>query len=508
MLENADRAIDVYRQVLSLDENDRNAIDALERLYIRLERWEPLKDVYSKKAELADAARRQEADALRARAGLRPRAQGLTRAIETYQAILDLDAEDVTAIQALDRLYQQAGRWYDLLQILEREVELSSSTGETVSLKYRIGQLWEKGLEDLARAVEAYRDVLEIDGSHEPTLVALDGLVHGEQEPVLAAQVLEPIFEAAGEWERLIDVLDVMVAHTDDPIARVELLPSHRRLLRAAPRRRRWTRSRRTARRSRKTRATRSRSAISSGSPIRPRRGTSWRRRTRPSSASSLDVPRQVDMLLRVARVYEEELGQTERAIATYRRVVDAEAENRDAMLALDRLYQQTERWGELADVLRREIRLAQNDAEIVALQFRLGQLYEQNLRDIDSAIGVYDEILKADGGHAPTLAALELLFAEGVKQIEIAGILEPLYRMAEQWEKLVKIYEVQLDKLSRRSTSACSSSSRSPRRTSSRLVDQPSAFIWWAQAVRRGAEVGAGDRRGRAAGRGVPHLG
>ena len=55
VLENADRAIDVYRQVLSLDENDRQAIDALERLYIRLERWEPLKDVYSKKAELATA---------------------------------------------------------------------------------------------------------------------------------------------------------------------------------------------------------------------------------------------------------------------------------------------------------------------------------------------------------------------------------------------------------------------------------------------------------------------
>ena len=41
--------------MLSLDENDRAAIDALERLYVRLERWEPLKDVYAKKAELAEA---------------------------------------------------------------------------------------------------------------------------------------------------------------------------------------------------------------------------------------------------------------------------------------------------------------------------------------------------------------------------------------------------------------------------------------------------------------------
>src|SRR5438477_3314652 len=106
-----------------------------------------------------------------------------TRAIETYQSILDLDHEDVTAIQALDRLYVETGRWYDLLQILEREVELSDSSAETVSLKYRIGQLWQKELKDLSRSVEAYREVLAIDGTNELTLAALEGILHGPNEP-------------------------------------------------------------------------------------------------------------------------------------------------------------------------------------------------------------------------------------------------------------------------------------------------------------------------------------
>ena len=68
----------------------------------------------------------------------------------------------------------------------------------------------------------------------------------------------------------------------------------------------------------------------------------------------------------------------------------------------------------ELAEILRREIRLGGTDDEVIALQFRLGQLFEQSLSDIDSALEVYREILLSDPNHSPTIAALELLFAEG----------------------------------------------------------------------------------------------
>ncbi len=483
VLENADRAIDVYRQVLTIDENDRAAIDALERLYIKLERWEPLKDVYSKKAELATAPDEKKQMLFVLGQVYDRELKDVTRAIETYQSILDLDAEDVTAIQALDRLYQESGRWYDLLQILEREVELSTSTGETVSLKHRIGKLWEKELKDLGRAVEAYRDVLKLDGSHEPTLQALDGLAHGEQEPVLAARVLEPIFEAAGEWERLIEVLDVMVRNTEDPVHRVELLHRiadyyERCLENSVDAFKAFAQALRED----------AQNELTLGHLERLADATrAWNELAviyENELAKLLEVPRQVEMLLRVARVYEEELGQAEKAIATYRRVVEADAENRDAIYALDRLYQGAEMWMELADVLRREIRLAQNDQEIVSLQFRLGQLYEQNLKDVDNAIEVYREILVSDPTHGPTLAALELVFAEGVKQLEVAAILEPLYRVAEQWEKLVKIHEVQLEKLAG-AEERMQMMQRIAEIHEHKLVDQPSAFIWWAQALR-----------------------
>ena len=111
-----------------------------------------------------------------------------------------------------------------------------------------------------------------------------------------------------------------------------------------------------------------------------------------------------------------------------------------------------TGRWKELTEVLRREIQLAESDEEVVNLQFRLGQTLEDALDDKKGAIEVYREILTANPAHAPTHAALEGLFFEGPAedklQTEIAGILEPLYETAGEFEKLHRIYEVQLGKL------------------------------------------------------------
>lgn len=484
ILESPDQAIASYHQVLKIDDVDETALDALERLYIKLERWNDLKDVYAKKAEHATSPddRKQMLAVL---GQVYDRELGdVPKAIETYQGILDIDRDDVGAIQSLDRLYGQAGRWYDLLQILEREVELSGSTRETVATKHRIGQLWERELKDQARAVDAYREAVSLDPTFDPSIQALDGILHrpgGEGEPVLAAQVLEPLYADSGEFVKLIDVYEVMTAHAEDAGRRVELLhriahlyenrletdpqafEAYGRALRADP-----ANETTIAQLERLADATRSWEALA--------------RLYDEELRKILDVPRQVDLLLRLARVYEEELGRAENAIETYRRVLDVEAENPQAIAALDRLYEQGQRWQELTDILRKQVRLAQTDEQILSTEFRLGQTYEHNLRDLPAAIDVYREILHHDPSHAPTLGALELMFLDGSYQIEIGAILEPLYRDAGQWDKLHKIHEVQLSKLTdpgeRQAMYA-----RLAELAETKLRDGVRAFHWWGQA-------------------------
>ena len=473
----------MFQHVLSVDDGDKAALDQLERLYIRLARWDDLKNVYAKKAELATTPVEKK-QMLFVLGQVYDRELGdPERAVETYSSIIDLDPEDYDAAQALDRLYQQLGRWYDLLAVLERQTELAPSPAEVVSLRYRIGELWREHLKDLGRAVEAYREVLAIDPAHEPTMRALEALMKGKDEPVLAAAVLEPIYESAGEWDRVIAVYEVMQANSDDAVRTVELLSriaeiEERRLSHQNAAFDVYGRALRVDPNNQDVLAHLERLAIETGH---------WAKLSTllASEIEKVDEPRRaIDLLLRLARVYEEETGQLEEAIATYRRAITADPDSKQALVALDRLFGRAQQWDELAEIVRREIRIAPSDEDRVALTFRLAQIYELALVDMPKAVEAYRDILSADPTHAETRAALERMFIGGTMQIEIADVLEPLYKSGEEWEKLHRIHEVQLGRLTdlaERQTLL----RRLAEIAEHKLVDQVAAFGWWAEAVK-----------------------
>ncbi|NVL67972.1 hypothetical protein HWN74_26955, partial [Escherichia coli] len=96
----------------------------------------------------------------------------------------------------------------------------------------------------------------------------------------------------------------------------------------------------------------------------------------------------------------------------------------------------------ELASILERESEIGQTPDEILEYKYRLGQVQQHRLGNLDAAITAYRDVLNAAPEHRSTLEALEGLFAAQTKQVEIAEILEPLYRAAGEWEKLAGVYE------------------------------------------------------------------
>jgi tetratricopeptide (TPR) repeat protein len=452
LLERADAAVQVYRNVLDLDAEDLRALDALVRLFVGGEKWAELLEIYGRKVELVDHDEKKRIY-YQMGAVYERELRDVHKAIDVYLRVLELDPDDVEALGRLDVLYQEAGDWPELLTTLQREAELAASPAESVSYQYRIAELYDKRLDDVERAIELYRELLAQQPDHAPTLGALEALAQGDRNPVGAAQVLEPVYESMGDPARLIAALEVQVRHAADAYHRVELLQRIARLEednvgdhaaafetyaravdvdptndetlgqyeRLAAMLDRW-----------RDLATLYEQLLG-------------RLEVAGTEAAPEDVARFSDVGLRLARIYEEQLEDYDRAIGCFRRVLAADGENAAAVGALDRLYEMTERWAELAEILDREAALGRGPEESLAFRFRLGQVRHWRLGDIDGAIACYGEVLRESPEHAGAREALEGAFAQGTKPLEIAAILEPFYESLGEFERLGAVLEATL---------------------------------------------------------------
>jgi tetratricopeptide (TPR) repeat protein len=445
VLERPREAIGVYHKVLEIDPEDLRSIDALVKLYLGLSAWEELLATYTKKVDLLLDPGEKKLILYQVGAVFERELRDVPRSIDTYQRVLEIDPDDLTALSRLDVLYQSAQNWNELLGILTHEAELTQDPVEATSYQYRIAELYEKHLGDVERAVELYREILNILPDHTPTLQALEGIKNGERAPLAAASVLEPVYESMGEWQRLISVLEVQVRASDDPFQRVELLHRVARL---------YEESLNDHAHAFETYAR----AISVDSQNEESLGALERLATYidrwPAVAELYD--RELDKLtteperfvalgLRVAQVYEVQLENVDAAIGRFRRVLEADPENQSAVRSLDRLFTQTERWADLAFILQREAEIGQSPEEILEFKYRLGHVYQTRLNDLDQAIAAYRDVIGAAPEHQDTVRALEALFESGVKQLEIGQILEPLYQSNSEWERLIRVREAEL---------------------------------------------------------------
>ncbi len=448
VLDRPQRAIEVYRKILEHEPEEVRALDKLIAQYLRVEEWDHLLEVYTTKADVIvdlDEKKRIYAEVgsvYEAHKGDVP------KAIDTYQRILEIDPGDLPALQALDRLYQATENWSELLSVLDRQTELVQEPEVSVELRYRMARLWEKQLSDPERAVEGYGAILATYAEHAPTMAALEEMVDEGREPLAAAAVLEPVFRGSGDWQKLTQLRRVEVAHEQDAFRKIELWHEIAEL--------------------QETHIDNPHQAFDAYAealeldPLGEKTLLSFERLAEylnrwDELAARYDKmiavlkekgrePEAAELAMRLAQLFEVQIGDMEQSIRRYELVIEMEPENAPALDALERLYESTEDWRQLAEVIRKQLPIAPTPSDVLELQFRLGQLYQNQLDETGKAIQSYRDILAAEPDHQQALTSLELLFAEGVQPVEVGEILEPIYRMRENWQKLLDVYVVQLE--------------------------------------------------------------
>src|SRR5262249_57795064 len=121
---------------------------------------------------------------------------------------------------------------------------------------------------------------------------------------------------------------------------------------------------------------------------------------------SDADAGRRAALAIEVASLAESEVGNPEKAIDSWKAILRADPKNQEARAAVKRLYQKTEKWNALLEVLKEEIEaipVENKEARVERLQ-EVVAIYRDRLNLDVMVINTYNNILGLvpDHGGAP----------------------------------------------------------------------------------------------------------
>jgi len=204
----AARAEKVYRWILDVVPEDRDALKALDALYESQARWADLLDILEQEARVAEFDDEKIAYFLRIGALQRDRLDNLDGAVKAYRSALKLDETNREALVALVDLLQTRAEWPELFRVLETLSYLVEDASERAAIQRRMARIAEEELKDVDRAAAIWDEVSHVE-SADPTPL----------------RELQRIARARGQFEAYLDACEREIALVaEDPARRVELL--------------------------------------------------------------------------------------------------------------------------------------------------------------------------------------------------------------------------------------------------------------------------------------------
>jgi len=371
-----------YQAALQIEPAYVPAITALDPLLERAQRWEELVTLHGEVAEASVDSRRRAA--ARARIGeiLESRLGRAEEAMSHHAAALGLAPGLEGSFKALTRLYAEAGRHRELIELYERRLDDTQDQDVVVAYLFRIGLLYEEALRDPGQALHAYRRILALRPDHL-------GAVHALQRAA----------ERAYRHADLVEALELEAGLTQDRARQVALIQRAGDVL-----------------------------ADSLGdreaAVLRFRRVLEMDKRFAPALSSlgrlyhqlgrhqdllgvyeqELELaapgPAQVALLYKLAELYEQQLGNAKDAVELYRRAIAQQPGHGPSLRALAHQLERQKDYDGLAEVLEAEVTSAPTPAVRAAAACRLGEVLEVHLDKLDEAEAAYGRALDAVPDH------------------------------------------------------------------------------------------------------------
>ncbi len=318
-------AIHAWKEIIGDDDNDRDALDQLARIYRdghTPDDRSSLVDTLTRAAHLAP----EPTDEKNVRVEIARLEAETPRAVSAWQAVVDLDPEDITSLGQLEQAHAKNNDWIAVGDIQTRRLDLAKSPGEKIAIYAEMAQLAEGRRQSVDDAITAWYSALEIDNTSQR-----------------AYDELERLLDTAGRHHDLVELLE----------RRAELY------------------------------------------------GTLG------------DIRAEIQSLARAADVWEGKLDSPDAAGEILEKILAREPGSVAALTRLSRIYERSGDWPKCKATLEQALALDPKGRDAADLFFRLGEVARVGDSDEDTAIQHFQQALRHDPTHTPSIEALEKLARE-----------------------------------------------------------------------------------------------
>jgi tetratricopeptide (TPR) repeat protein len=442
-LKRPDEAAAQLEKILKDKPDDREAQDILERIYRTTGRHKELRSLYVRKLEQA-VDNQQRFGLLATLAALEERELAdRASAIERFKEMHALRKEDRQVLAELDRLVSHEKRPEELLEILSARIALSDDNKQRVELVLRVGALSLDELGNVKQAIQAFSEALAIEPTEPRAVAALERIAaENPQYALRIGHVLEPVYERTVALDKLSELLKARLAETSDA--------AEKRALRL-----RLSELSATLGDPKSAYATLESAFLDS-----PQNPELWDKLSHVAERAgsfdelavafstvvelgALSPEGNAELSKRTARIYDDVLGQPEKAEPFHARVLAFDPLAEEAYQALRELYTNRERWEELKKLYRNRIAAATDGTQKLELLLQVCFLFEEILDDVDMAIRSYREVLELEPHHSTSRRALERLYTRAARFRDLVDLLEGDRTDAEGKEAIELSYRI-----------------------------------------------------------------
>src|SRR6185312_5273044 len=141
-------------------------------------------------------------------------------AIAIWNRVLEHAPDDVEALSMLAGLYERDRRWPALIEILKRQAHQKGAELKTqVVLLEKVGTLFSEKLQNPAKAVEAYQEIVRLMPTHGKAMRTLRELYAAAGRYA----ELEALYRGQGQYEELCEILTSVAERVPEASEKIRL---------------------------------------------------------------------------------------------------------------------------------------------------------------------------------------------------------------------------------------------------------------------------------------------